>query len=246
MPRYFIEVAYKGTRYSGFQVQENANTIQAELEKVFATVHRQSTVFTGSSRTDAGVHALQNFFHIDFEGELHPQFSYKANALLPEDIVVKGLYNVNGHAHCRFDALSRDYEYRLTRFKDPFSRDTALYYPYQLDFEMMDRGALFLMGQTNFFEFAKTNSQVKNYNCAITKSSWRQEGDTIIYEVSANRFLRGMVRLITATLLKLGRNKIKFEEFASLFNQEERKCSFSVPARGLFLKRVNFPENYFP
>jgi tRNA pseudouridine38-40 synthase len=245
MSRYFLEVVYKGTRYSGFQVQENAKTIQSEIQNVFATIHRKPVVLTGSSRTDAGVHALQNFFHFDFDEELNPQFLYKANAMLSPDIAVKNLIPVAGDAHCRFDAISREYEYRISRVKDPFTRETALYYPYQLNFELMDRGAAYIIEQANFFAFAKTNTQVKHFNCRIIKSSWLNKGDALIYNIEGNRFLRGMVRQLTATLLKLGREKISFDEFVSLFGQEDRKCRFSVPATGLFLRGVNYPENYF-
>jgi tRNA pseudouridine38-40 synthase len=246
MSRYFIEVSYKGTRYSGFQLQENANTIQAEIQNVFAIVHRKPVSLTGSSRTDAGVHALQNYFHFDFDEEIHPQFLYKANALLPSDIAVKRIIKMRGDAHCRFDAESREYEYRLARFKDPFTRETAFYYPYQLDFGLLEKGAKFITSQESFFAFAKTNSQVKHYNCRITKSCWIYKEDQLIYNIQGNRFLRGMVRLITATLLKLGRGNISFEEFEGLFGQEKEKCRFSVPPTGLFLKAVNYPENYFP
>jgi tRNA pseudouridine38-40 synthase len=246
MPRYFIELAYKGTHYSGFQVQENANTIQAEIEKAFHTIHRSTIELTGSSRTDAGVHALQNFFHFDYNEPVHPQFVYKANALLPPDIVVKQLIPMHDDAHCRFDATGREYEYRITSFKDPFTRETALYFPYQLDLALMQKAAEHLKAQTNFFAFAKTNSQVKHFNCRIAHSEWDKKGEILIYKIGANRFLRGMVRQVTGTLLKLGRGKISFDEFAFLFEQEKEKCSFSIPARGLFLCRVNFPEKYFP
>ncbi|MFL5808632.1 MAG: tRNA pseudouridine synthase A, partial [Flavisolibacter sp.] len=162
MPRYFLEVAYKGTRYNGFQVQQNANTIQSEVEKAFNTLHRQPVALTGSSRTDTGVHALQNFFHFDLD-ELHPQSVYKLNAILPADIAVKNIYAMPAEAHARFDATSREYIYNVHRFKDPFSENTSFFFPYKLDFEKMQEAAAYLKHQTNFFAFAKTNSQVKNF-----------------------------------------------------------------------------------
>jgi tRNA pseudouridine38-40 synthase len=133
MPRYFIEVAYRGSAYSGFQVQHNANTVQAEIEKAFQTLERRAVHLTGSSRTDAGVHAQQNFFHFDDEAGLHAQFEYKMNAILPADIVLKKLIRVREDAHSRFDAVTREYEYRIYRFKDPFLRGLASYYPMKLD-----------------------------------------------------------------------------------------------------------------
>jgi tRNA pseudouridine38-40 synthase len=244
MARYFIEVSYKGTRYSGFQVQENAVTIQSEVEKAFQTLHRQPVQLTGSSRTDAGVHALQNFFHFDFDAGVHPQALYKLNAILPRDVVVHRLLEMPAEAHSRFDAISRDYIYRIHRFKNPFLDDTSFYYPYKLDLGKLKEGAALISEQQNFFSFSKTNTQVKNFNCTIYKSEWFEEEDNLFYNIKGNRFLRGMVRLLTATLLKLGRGRITFRQFEEYFNTE-KKSGFSVPAHGLFLKEVTFPENYF-
>lgn len=245
MSRYFIELAYKGTAYSGFQVQQNANTVQAEIEKAFKTLHRAPVELTGSSRTDAGVHALQNFFHFDFEEDIHPQFIYKMNALLPRDIVVSRVVPMPLSAHSRFDAQSREYVYHIHCFKDPFRQSTSLYYPYKLDLELMQQAAELLKQQTAFFAFSKTNTQVKNFNCTVLKSRWVKEGDTLLYNIEANRFLRGMVRAITATLLKIGRHKLSLLEFENLFTVK-RKAGYSVPAHGLFLAKVNYPPNYFP
>lgn len=244
MPRYFIEVAYKGTNYSGFQVQENANTIQAEIEKAFSTIHRSSVELTGSSRTDAGVHALQNFFHFDYEETIHSQLIYKINALLPQDIAVRNLIKMHESAHSRFDATSREYVYNIHSFKDPFIQTTSLYFPYKLDMELMNQASDLLKQQTNFFAFSKTNTQVKNFNCRIIKSEWKIEEKKITYNIEANRFLRGMVRAITATLLKIGRHKLSISEFEQLFTKEA-KAGYSVPAHGLFLTKVNYPQNYF-
>jgi tRNA pseudouridine38-40 synthase len=244
MRRYFIEVAYKGSNYSGFQVQENANTIQSEIEKAFKILHRNSVTLTGSSRTDAGVHALQNFFHFDYADLIHLQFIYKMNALLPKDIVVKNLFVMPSSAHSRFDATSRAYLYYIHQFKDPFIQTTSLYFPYTLDTELMHQAAELLKQQTNFFAFSKTNTQVKNFSCNIINSQWIIEEESLIYTIEANRFLRGMVRALTATLLKIGRHKLSIPEFEKLFT-EERKAGYSVPAHGLFLSKINYPQNYF-
>lgn len=245
MNRYFIELAYKGTAYSGFQVQENAHTVQSAVEKAFQTLHRKEVGLTGSSRTDAGVHAYQNFFHFDFEETVHPQFIYKMNAILPEDIVVKDIYLMPAEAHSRFDATGREYIYKIHRYKNPFLKDASFFFPYALDMEKMREASAFLARQTNFFSFSKTNTQVKNFNCTIRKCEWKEEGDYLYFTIEANRFLRGMVRLVTATLLKVGRGKFSMEDFEKLFS-EDRKCGFSVPAHGLYLRRVGYPENYFP
>jgi tRNA pseudouridine38-40 synthase len=244
MPRYFLEIAYKGTKYNGFQVQENANTIQSEVEKAFKLLHRQPVSLTGSSRTDTGVHALQNFFHFDLD-DVHPQLVYKMNAILPADIAIKNIYSMPPEAHARFDAISRQYQYRIHRFKDPFSESTSFFFPYKLDIARMNEAAAWLKDQTNFFAFAKTNTQVKTFECTIFSSEWIVEDDRIMYQITANRFLRGMVRLITATLLRIGRHRLSLEEFCELFT-DQKKSGHSVPPQGLFLKSVRYPENYFP
>jgi len=241
MPRYFLEVAYNGTRYSGFQRQLNANTVQAEVEKAFETLHRQTVFLTGSSRTDAGVHALQNYFHFDFEGFIHSQFLYKTNAILPEDIVVKSLTLVGDEAHCRFDADSREYQYRIFKSKNPFLKNFSFYFPYKLDRAALQKAADVVKNQTMFHSFCKTNTQVQNFHCIIYKSQWTFEGDEMIYTIESNRFLRGMVRLITASLLRVGRGSLSLQDFEGLFSNDV-KAAYSVPAHGLFLRRVKFPE----
>ena len=243
MARYFLEVAYKGTAYSGFQIQENANTIQAEVEKALQVLHRQTVQLTGSSRTDAGVHAFQNFFHFDFQPSVHPQAVYKLNAILPGDIAVKNLYLMPDDAHSRFDAISREYVYKIHRFKDPFLKGLSFYYPYKINLNVMQEAAAFLNEQTDFSGFSKTNTQVNNFNCTIIKSRWLADEEKLQFEIEANRFLRGMVRMLTATFLKLGREKISFSEFKRFF-QQDGKAPLSVPAEGLYLKHVNYPKNF--
>lgn len=244
MPRYFIEVAYRGTQFSGFQIQENANTIQAEIEKAFAIIHRRPVSLTGSSRTDAGVHALQNYFHFDEEG-VHEKFLYKMNAVLPPSVVIRNLHEVSPASHSRFDAESRSYEYHIYRRKDPFLQGLAYYYPYQLNRELLHMGAGIIREETNFFAFTKTNTQAKNFRCEIMRSEWEESREVLVYHIRANRFLRGMVRLLTGSMLQLGREKISPEDFRNLFRGESEKAGFSVPAEGLFLASVRYPENYF-
>src|SRR5688500_2712592 len=243
MLRYFLEVSYKGTNYSGFQSQKNANSIQEEVEKAFAILHKEKAVLTGSSRTDAGVHALQNFFHFDFERPLNPQLVYKINAILPEDIVVKSVRQVQPDAHCRFDAVSREYKYFVYRQKDPFLRDRAYYYPYKINIEKLQQAATILTEYQDFTSFSKRNTQVKTFVCQIQLSEWLQENQCLVYKVKANRFLRGMVRALVATMLKVGRGTIDLEEFRSIVEAKDcTQASFAVPATGLFLIAVNYPQ----
>jgi len=244
MPRYFIELAYKGTNYSGFQTQTNANTIQTEVEKALRILHKQEISLTGSSRTDAGVHALQNFFHFDITEDIHPQCVYKLNAILPPDIVIRAVHDMPTDAHSRFDATSREYIYRVHRHKNPFRDETSFFFPYKLNYTLMQEGADIVLSQKNFFAFSKTNTQVKNFICSVQKSQWTQTDEELIYNIEANRFLRGMVRILTAALLQLGREKMSLKELFALFNKVS-KCGLSVPPQGLFLKRVIYPEKYF-
>ncbi len=241
LSRYFLEVAYKGTAYSGFQAQKNANSVQAELERAIALLQKEEIVLTGSSRTDAGVHALQNYFHFDMAGEPHPQAVYKLNAILPRDIVVKGLRQVGPEAHSRFDAVSRQYRYYIYREKDPFLEDRAYYFPYKLNLAAMQAAAGVLKEYADFTSFSKRNTQVKTFMCRIIESEWQEEGKCLVYRVKADRFLRGMVRALTATMLKVGRGKLDVEGFRRVI--EARDCtvaSFAVPAHGLFLERVEY------
>lgn len=241
MPRYFLEVSYKGTAYSGFQSQENANTIQAEVETAFEILQKERLVMTGSSRTDAGVHALQNFFHFDYDGTINPKFVYKINAILPPDIVVKNIRRVSDEAHCRFDAFSREYKYYIYQQKNPFLADRAYYFPFKLDVPLMQQAAEILKEYNDFTSFSKRNTQVKTFQCNILESRWLNENDCLVYNVKANRFLRGMVRALTATMLKAGRGKISLEEFRQIIEAKDcTKASFAVPAHGLFLVSVQY------
>ena len=241
MPRYFIEVAYKGTAYSGFQVQKNANSIQAEIEKALKIFFRQEFELTGSSRTDAGVHALQNFFHFDSSQTLIDA-AYQLNAILPDDIVIKRIAEVEEKAHCRFDAISREYRYYIYHKKDPFISDTAYYFPYAVNIDLLQKAAKEIMGHTDFTAFSKRNSQVKSYLCDIYLSEWLSEEDRLVYRVKANRFLRGMVKGLVGTMLQVGREKLTIVQFSNIITSKDpSKADFSVPSHGLFLYRVEFP-----
>lgn len=251
MPRYFIEVSYKGTRYSGFQLQKNSNTIQAEIEKALEVLFKEKIFLTGSSRTDAGVHALQNYFHFDIPSlvgiwKKDDQFIYKINAILPEDIVVKNLIPVHDSSHSRFDAISREYKYFIYRKKNPFLKDRAFYFPYALDIKKMNLAAGEVLKYKDFTSFSKRNTQVKTFECIISQSEWIKENDSLIYHVKGNRFLRGMVRALTATMLKVGRGKITVDDFRSIIEGKDcTKASFSIPAHGLFLISVEYSGDYF-
>jgi tRNA pseudouridine38-40 synthase len=243
MGRYFIEVAYNGKNYAGFQIQLNAHTVQSEVEKALAIIFKQKINLTGSSRTDTGVHALQNFFHFDTDTEVQSKVIYNLNAILPPDIVIKNITPVSNEAHCRFDAISREYKYYIYQFKNPFLTDRAFYYPYSLDFDMLKESAAIVPQYTDFTSFSKRNTQVKTFNCQIIKSEWIKEDGCYVYNVKANRFLRGMVRGLVGTMLQTGRGKLSISNFKAIIEAKDcSKADFSVPAHGLFLIEVGFPQ----
>lgn len=242
MPRYFIEVSYKGTNYSGFQKQQNANSVQAELGKALEIFYRQKFELTGSSRTDAGVHALQNFFHFDFDKTIEDD-SYNLNAILPDDIVVKRIFHVADDAHCRFDAINREYHYYIYQDKNPFLQGRAYYVPYTVDIALLQAAAAEIKNHTDFTSFSKRNTQVKTFECNIHQSEWIKQDDCLVYTVKANRFLRGMVKGLVATMLLVGKQKIDLEEFTAIIESKDcTKADFSVPPDGLFLVKVTYPQ----
>jgi tRNA pseudouridine38-40 synthase len=242
MPRYFIEVCYKGTNYSGFQKQQNANSVQAELEKALEIFYRQRFDLTGSSRTDAGVHALQNYFHFDSETALEDG-SYNLNAILPDDIVAKRIFPVADDAHCRFDALSREYRYYIYQDKNPFLQGRAYYVPYTIDVDLLQTAATEIKNHRDFTSFSKRNTQVKTFECIIHQSEWIQQDECLVYIVKANRFLRGMVKGLVGTMLLAGKKKISLEEFSTIITAKDcTKADFSVSADGLFLVNVAYPQ----
>lgn len=255
MKRYFIEVTYIGTNYAGFQIQDNATTIQVELENALKIFFRQPITLTGSSRTDAGVHAKKNYFHFDMleatltsTGKQLVQSVYNLNALLPKDIAIKSIKEVSNDAHSRFSALSRSYIYSINAAKNPFVNETSYFFPYLLDVALLNEAASIVKLQTNFEAFSKKNTQVNNFKCSISESYWlqTQDGQGFQYFVTGNRFLRGMVKALTGTMLRLGIGAISLEQFASIFMDSNTKLvDFSPPSRGLTLEDVAFPTTIF-
>jgi tRNA pseudouridine38-40 synthase len=243
MGRYFLELSYLGTRYHGFQIQDTGDTVQSEVEKALQTRFRQPFSLTGSSRTDAGVHAVQNFFHFDTDLAIDAQSVYNLNAILPKDIAVRGIYEVPETAHSRFDAVAREYRYYIHRQKDPFLNDRSWMYPYPLDAGILSESARILLEYNDFTSFSKRNTQVNNYRCQLEISEWTATETGWIYRVKANRFLRGMVRGLVGTMLKVGRGQLSQAEYRAIIESRDcTKADFSTPAQGLFLHRVYYPE----
>lgn len=246
MNRYFLEVRYKGSNYAGFQKQRNARTIQSTVEEALAVFFRQHIELTGSSRTDAGVHALQNYFHFDLSTTVTEQAIYNMNALLPPDIAVTNLIPVLLEAHCRYDAIARSYNYRIYNSKDPFLEGIAYYFPYKPDLGLLQNTAELVLEQVDFKAFSKRNTQVTHFRCTILESRWEKDGDCLVYHVKANRFLRGMVRGLAGTMLQVARRKMDLESFRELFHSgDATQVDFSVPGHGLLLRQVHYPDGFF-
>lgn len=243
MPRYFIEVAYMGTRYNGFQVQLNSNTIQAEVTRALKIFFNKEFALTGSSRTDAGVHALQNFFHFDTDDEIKQPVIYNLNAILPYDIVVKNIFETAADAHCRFNAIARTYHYHIIRYKDPFAFGKAYYYPFKINIDLLHEMAQAIMQFKDFTSFSKKKTQVKSFTCNIQSSCWVLENNAWRYEIKADRFLRGMVKGLTGTMLRLAKNNQGSAELIKIFEKRNHAAAdFSVPSDGLFLIQVEFKD----
>ena len=243
MARYFIELSYDGALFGGFQIQQNTATVQGALENALETLFRTPIPLTGASRTDAGVHAYQNFLHFDTDLEILPKHVYNLNALLPNSVVVKGLYLVPNEAHSRFDAIKRVYIYMVHQSKDPFSEGRSWYYPFPIDVDLMQTAANSLLNYTDFESFSKKKTQVNTFQCAITKANWTVSGPDIQFEIHSNRFLRGMIRGLVGTMVQVGRGQISIAEWHEIVaSKDEQRVDFSTPACGLYLSQINYPD----
>lgn len=245
--RYFLELAYKGTAYHGWQIQNNAVSVQEIVNKGLSTILRQEITTTGSGRTDTGVHARQQFVHFDFPEELDKeQTVYKLNAVFPVDVVAYSLLKVNDEAHARFDAISRSYEYKIHKRKDPFLHNLSYLFTSPLDVEQMNNAARILLKYTDFESFSKVKTDANSFLCNITHAHWLQDENHLSFVISANRFLRGMVRAIVGTMLEVGTGKISIQQFEDIINKKNRsEAGRAVPPGGLYLTKVEYPQGYF-
>ncbi|WP_373056574.1 tRNA pseudouridine(38-40) synthase TruA [Zunongwangia sp. H14] len=242
--RYFLELAYSGTAYHGWQKQPNAVSVQEKIEKVLSRLLQKNIEIVGAGRTDAGVHAKQLFAHFDTEVSIgEEEMLYKMNSMLPGDIAINRIFRVKAEVHARFDALSRSYEYWITQQKDPFLINQAWYLKQELDVEKMNEAAQILKNYRNFKCFSKSRTDVKTYNCTIESAEWKKTGELLVFHITADRFLRNMVRAIVGTLLEIGQGKISVENLHEIIASEDRgMAGASVPAQGLFLTRIKYPK----
>ncbi len=244
--RYFIELSYNGTNYCGWQVQPHDMSVQQKIEESLATVLRTETPVVGCGRTDSGVHASQYFLHFDHPTPVPDNFMSRMNKVLPTDIAFYELKKVADDAHTRFDASRRAYQYHITFKKDPFHQQTKYFFPQwnKLDIDKMQEAATLLLEYSAFYTFCKSNTEVKTMNCDLMDSRWEihPDGKGLTYHVAANRFLRGMVRLIVGMGLNVGMGKLKIDTVRRALDEQERLTkSLSVPPHGLFLTEVEYP-----
>jgi len=244
--RYFSKLAYNGTNYNGWQKQPNDPSVQEMIEAALFTIIRQEIAVVGCGRTDTGVHAKEYYLHFDLENGLPENFIYRLNKVLPKDISIEKIFEVHADAHARFDATNRSYEYHVVFNKNPFRQDTTYFFPFskQLDFEKLQAAASLLLQYEEFYPFCKSNTDVKTMICEMTRAEWvlNEDKTGMIFYISANRFLRGMVRLIVGMCLNVGLGKITIEEVkAALEKQERFNKSHSVSPQGLFLMDIRYP-----
>jgi len=246
--RYFIYFSYNGTAYHGWQIQPNGISVQEVLTNALRIVLREEIDVVGAGRTDTGVHARLMVAHFDTTNTMveSDDFVRKLNSILPKDIAAIEMRKVKADAHARFDALSRKYEYHVYVGKNVFKEHLALrlYHPH--DFELMNTAAAQLVNYSDFTSFSKLHTDVKTNNCVVTTARWEQKGDEWVFCIEADRFLRNMVRSIVGTLFDVGTKKISVKEFCEIIEAKDRcKAGVSVPAHGLYLVDVRYPENIF-
>ena len=241
--RYFLEFAYKGTNYHGWQYQPNASSVQETLNKALSTLYKTEIDLVGAGRTDTGVHAKQMFAHFDLDFEIDvPHYIHKLNSFLPADIAILNIHLVTDDNHARFDATKRTYEYHIHNTKEVFSADTSWHYHNQLNIELMNEACKELFNHTDFECFSKVHTDVNTFNCKIMEAYWQQNGNKLIFTIAADRFLRNMVRAIVGTMVNIGLEKVSLQEFKQIIECKDRnKAGFSVPAHGLYLTKVEYP-----
>jgi tRNA pseudouridine38-40 synthase len=246
--RYFAHIQYRGGKYAGWQRQPNANSVQSECEHALSTIFREEISIMGCGRTDAGVHAKDFYFHFDTNFSTPALQINRLNGFLPKDIVILGIYKVGEEAHARFDANYRAYEYHLSFKKDPFLSDLIWQVPLggaNIDREQLNKVAELIKEHDTFFPFCKTNHDAHTLKCTIFESHWEElENDQMVYNIAANRFLRGMVRLIVGCSIRVATGKISLEEIQDALKHQTRiHNAYSAPAQGLFLTKVKYPDS---
>jgi tRNA pseudouridine38-40 synthase len=241
--RYFITFSYQGSSYHGWQRQPDASSVQQTLEEALKLFLKEDVSLVGAGRTDTGVHAKVMVAHFDTQQSFEiEELIYRLNAYLDESIAILSIVEVKADAHARFDATSRSYEYWVVQQKNPFLAQAAYYITHPLDVNRMNEAAALMLEYKDFECFSKSNTDVHTYLCDVTRAEWVFEGERLVFHVSANRFLRNMVRAIVGTLLEVGKGKMSIDEFKAVLDSKDRRnAGPSVPAKGLYLTTIQYP-----
>lgn len=240
--RYFVELSYNGKNYHGWQIQPDALSVQEKVNEALSKVWQETIEVVGAGRTDTGVHAKQMFAHFDVQSQAKDEIVYKLNSILPNDIVVYKIFEVEPEKHARFDALSRSYEYKIWLGRNPFLLDFSWQiHSQQLDVDAMNAASKILLKHKDFQSFSKVKTDVYTYNCDIFEAYWEVNNEELTFYISANRFLRNMVRAIVGTMVDVGLSKISVSDFEEIIKSKNRSnAGLSVPARGLFLTGIKY------
>lgn len=240
--RYFIELAYKGTNYNGWQFQPDAPSVQETLANALSTLLRLKIEIVGAGRTDTGVHARQMFAHFDFHEKIDGEkLTHKLNSFLPKDIAIFRIIELHDDAHARFDAISRTYEYHINTTKNAFECHDSWYFSNELNIALMNKACEILMKHHDFECFSKVHTDVNTFICSISKANWKKNNDKLVFTITADRFLRNMVRAIVGTMINIGLEKTSLKELEEIIESKNRsKAGFSVPAHGLYLTEIKY------
>lgn len=245
--RYFFEITYHGKNYHGWQSQHNAIGVQQVVEETLSKLLREKIAIVGSGRTDTGVHCLQQFFHADIEKLFVAELLIvRLNSFLPKDIAIRSIRKVKADASARYDALERTYIYRLTQVKNPLTEGQAFYFFKPIDLPTLQEAAALLTGKHDFQSFSKVKTDVNHFICEVKQAVWKQKGNELVFSITANRFLRGMVRAVVGTLLDAGTGKLSLEDVKNIVKSKDRKMAgMNVPPEGLYLTKVKYPKSIF-
>lgn len=244
--RYFIQLSYNGKDFHGWQNQPNAITVQEVIEDALTKLLRTPIEIVGAGRTDAGVHAQMMIAHFETDQTLNDNLVFKLNSFLPKSIAIQSIKAVKEDAHARFDALSRSYIYRISLVKDVFNFEQSYFFKNKLNVDEMNRAAKILFEYKDFQCFSRSNTDVKTYNCKMMHAQWSVDGDELIFEISADRFLRNMVRAIVGTMLDIGVGKMKVEALHDVIQSKDRSnAGASAPAHGLYLTHIEYPNTVY-
>ena len=244
--RYFINISYNGKSYHGWQIQKNAVSVQSTLQDTISKILRQEVNLLGSGRTDTGVHANSQVAHFDIKNKIEDDFIFRVNSFLPHDISINSVRRVNVSSNARFDAISREYIYKIHVVKSPFMNGLSMHYTHNINFELINDACSIILENKNFQSFSKVKTEVNNFNCNVFEASLVKTESNYLFKFSSNRFLRGMVRALVGTILKLNEGKITLEDFKNIFTKKNREYAGpSAPPYALYLNSVNYNSDIY-